>query len=95
MQLATDTTSNWTGVNLVAPPAVEPVHLDVVKRHAIVDDTFSEDDGYLMDLIAAAREPSRNGPARLAWSGRWKRSAIVSRRGASRIRGGRWPASTR
>lgn len=59
-------------VNLVTPPAVEPVTLDQLKTHLRVDASFTDDDALLMGFITAAREWCESYMRRAIFNQTWQ-----------------------
>lgn len=57
-------------MQLITPPAGEPVSLQEVKAHLRVD--FDDDDGLIQALIAAARQAAETITNRQLMSARWK-----------------------
>lgn len=57
-------------MQLITPPAGEPVSLQEAKAHLRVD--FDDDDGLIQALIAAARQAAETITNRQLMSARWK-----------------------
>ncbi len=57
-------------LQLVTPPAEEPVSLEEAKLHLRVD--FDEDDALILALISAARQAAETITGRQLITARWK-----------------------